>query len=507
MTRGLATPTFGPGPGPGLGLALALALAALALGCQGPAAYPCASSSQCVAGGQQGTCTDGFCAFPDPSCPGGMRFEPNAGDGRGGACVPEPQDARPSCGGVGEACCTLEGAPCGDQAYCNGGTCTACISDLAFGRRFSCVLAHDRTVQCAGDNVLGQLGFGIAGVPSATRIQVRNSTGEPITDAVAIGAGREHACVIRAGGAVWCWGANDSGQLGNNVSLATPPPPRPAAVAVVKGDGTPLTDIIEVGGGYDFTCARDAGGGVWCWGNNGNGTLGDGTTMSRSTAAPVREGGAPLTGAIDLEVGAGVACARKADDAVWCWGRNDEGQLGDGTSIDRPSPVMLATTTSLALGNWHTCYLEAEGTIACFGWNGHARLGIGTGAGYSDDADHTAREKVLSAPGGAPFTGAKQIVAGGVTCALMQDTGVTCWGDNHYGQSGTGQGETVPTRVRTADGMPLTGVERLIVGYTHVCAIKAGGEVLCWGRNNDGDLGTGAFGNRGFPERIESACQ
>ena len=500
MTRAL--PTLG------LGLAFA-ALVTLALGCQGTSAFPCASSSQCVAGGQQGTCTDGACAFADPSCPGGMRFEPNAGDGRGGACVPGMPDAPTPCGEVGQACCTLEGAPCGDQAYCNGGTCASCISDLAIGRRFSCVLAHDRTVRCAGENVKGQLGFGIAGVPSATRMQARDSTSDPITDAVAIGAGREHACAIRAGGAVWCWGANENGQLGNNVTLPVPPapgpPPRAAAVAVVKTDGTPLTDIVEVGGGYDFTCARDAGGGVWCWGSNGSGALGDGTTTSRSTAAPVLEGAAPLTGAQGLEVGASMACARKADDAVWCWGANDDGQFGDGTKVDHPSPVMLATTASLALGNWHTCYLEADGTIACFGWNGHARLGIGTGAGYSD-GDHTAREKVLSARGGAPFTGAKQVVAGGVTCALMQDTGVSCWGDNHYGQSGTGQGETVPTKVRTADGTPLTGVERLIVGYTHVCAIKVGGEVLCWGRNNDGDLGTGAFGNRGFPERIESVC-
>jgi alpha-tubulin suppressor-like RCC1 family protein len=503
VTRGLAASALG------LALVALVALGlALGAGCQGPSAFPCSSSAQCVSGGEQGTCADGYCAFPDQSCPGGMRYEPNAGDGRGGTCAGMP-DAGP-CGGVGQACCALEGAGCGDQAHCNNGMCAACISDLAFGRRFSCLVAHDGTVRCAGENVKGQLGFGIAGVPSATRMQARDSTSDPITDAVAVGAGREHACAVRAGGAVWCWGANESGQLGNNLPLPVPPapplPPRPAAVAVVKSDGTPLTGIVQVAGGYDFTCARGATGDVWCWGQNAGGQLGDGMTTSRSTAAPVLEGGAPLTGALDLQVGGSMSCVRKAGDAVWCWGRNGDGQFGDGTKTNHPSPIMLATTTSVALGLWHSCFLEADGTILCAGWNGHARLGIGTGSGYSD-GDHTSKEKVLSVKGGAPFTGAKAVVAGGVTCALMQDSGVYCWGDNHYGQSGTGQGEAVPAKVRTADGESLTGVERLIAGYTHVCAIKTGGEVLCWGRNNDGDLGTGAFGNRGFPERIESACR
>jgi alpha-tubulin suppressor-like RCC1 family protein len=306
---------------------------------------------------------------------------------------------------------------------------------------------------------------------------------------------------------VWCWGANEVGQLGNNASLTMPPPPQPAAVAVAKANGTPLANIVEIGGGYDYTCARDNTGGVWCWGNNTSGNLGDGTTTTRSSAAPVLDAamGAPLTGALGLQVGASMTCVRKAGDAMWCWGKNTNGQFGDTTTTNHPSPVMIATTKSLALGMWHSCYLEADSTITCSGWNGHARLGIGTGAGYSD-GNHTGKVKVLTAVGGAPFTGAAAVVAGGVTCALMQDTGVQCWGDDHYGQSGTGQGEVVPAAVRAADGTPLTGVERLVAGYTHVCALKTSGELLCWGRNSEGDLGDAAFVNHGFPGRIENTC-
>src|SRR5204862_1393532 len=112
----------------------------------------------------------GFCAFADPGCPGGMRYEPNAGGGLGGSCLPAPPDAPGPCGEAGQACCTAEGAGCRDHLFCSSGTCASCLTDLAFGRRFSCVLGHDRAIACAGENVKGQLGFGIAGVPSATRM-------------------------------------------------------------------------------------------------------------------------------------------------------------------------------------------------------------------------------------------------------------------------------------------------------------------------------------------------
>jgi alpha-tubulin suppressor-like RCC1 family protein len=195
----------------------------------------------------------------------------------------------------------------------------------------------------------------------------------------------------------------------------------------------------------------------------------------------------------------------KAGDAVWCWGNNNNGQFGDTTRTNHPSPVMIGTTTSLALGMWHTCLLDADETIACAGWNGHARLGLGIGGGYQD-GDHLAREQVVTAKGGPAFSGAVQVAAGGATCAITRDTGVSCWGDNIYGQIGTGQGELVPAKVRAAGGTPLTGVDRLFAGYSHVCARKATGEVLCWGRNNDGELGDGTFSNRGFPAPLQATC-
>src|SRR4029077_6037027 len=117
----------------------------------------------------------------------------------------------------------------------------------------------------------GQLGLGIAGpIPSATPTQVRDGTSAVITNASEIGSGRDHTCVVRPGGEVWCWGSNNAGQLGDGTIVD-----KPAAVRGVKTDDPPLTGIVSVRGGESHTCARDNTDAIWCWGNNTSGQLGD----------------------------------------------------------------------------------------------------------------------------------------------------------------------------------------------------------------------------------------
>jgi alpha-tubulin suppressor-like RCC1 family protein len=482
-------------------------LFALALGCSSRSPYPCSSSSDCVSHGAAGVCEQGFCAFVDPACADGFRYEPNAGGGLAGTCATTDAGMPNSaCGGVGQACCATATA-CTAGGSCESGTCQACVTEVAVGRRFACVIERDHTVWCSGDNTVGQLGFGIAGVPSATPTQVHDTTSSAITDAIAIGAGRAHACAIRTGGTVWCWGENDNGQIGN----ATTSPSVLSATQVVKVGSVPLTDIVELSGSYDHTCARDSSGGVWCWGINSGGELGDGTTTGRNTAAPVlvAAGGAPFTGAIAIEMGGKYACARKANGEAWCWGRNDDGQFGDNTRTSRLVPGLLATTSSVGAGMFHACYVNADTTITCAGWNGFARLGLGSGAGYFG-GDSLVPTQVLASPGGSPFTGAAKVFAGGESCAIMQDTSVYCWGDSRYGQTGTGQGATVPARV-SFEGKPLDQVDRMVAHWSHACAHRMtggqGGEWLCWGRNSQGELGDGTFVNRGFPTRMKGSCR
>ena len=455
-----------------------------------------------MSGSEQGVCASGgFCAFSDPSCDTGLRYEPKAGDGLAGTCAPSV-DAGVACGAVGETCCATAEA-CVAGASCTAGTCTTCLQQIGFGRRFSCTLHADGTVWCAGENNRGQLGAGVFGViPNPTPTQVRDETSAFIVNATRIGTGRDFACAIRADTTVWCWGANDRGQLGLGSTGD-----RSLAEQVVLTDDTPLTGAVAVTGGENHACALTETAGVLCWGNNDAGQLGDGTTTTRSKAAPVlvAAGGEPLTGALELRTGGMHNCVRKTGDDIVCWGNNANGQLGDGTETNRPSPLVSYTAATFALGRWHTCAVNADSTIACWGWNGHARLGIGSGQSFNG-ADEPVPKMVLASVNGSPFTGAASLAAGGVTCALMLDKTVYCWADNPYGQTGTGAGSTVPVQVTMADGTPLADVAELVAQHTHVCARRENGELLCWGRNLDGDLGDGTLLNRGSPTPLRHAC-
>jgi Regulator of Chromosome Condensation (RCC1) repeat protein/regulator of chromosome condensation (RCC1) repeat-containing protein len=458
--------------------AYALVVAVCLVSCGGRDAYVCTSDSECISKGVSGTCEpEGFCAFPDGTCESGQRFEPSAGAGLGGECTV-------ACGRVGQACCDNETA-CTPGATCSVGTCAACVADIALGRRFACALHANGTVLCSGENAIGQLGVGATGDPIATPRQVTDSTTALIGDATVVAAGHEHACAVRTNGEVWCWG-RDFG---------------PLAVQVQKTDATPLTGIVEVQAGNEFTCGRDGGGMLWCWGQNGSGQLGDSTVVARAQAAPVQN----LAGVASFTVGALHVCATDGAGAVSCWGENGNGQLGDGTQNDAPLPVHIMDNVKISAGMWHTCALQGDGTITCWGWSGHGRLGYGKGAQYSG-GNELAPVMVLDQTLTAPFTGATAVSAGGQTCAITSDTHVFCWGDDAYGQTGTGSGSVVPVEVILGDATPLTGVDRLITHYAHVCAHRTDGTMTCWGRNTEGALGDGTLLNRGLATPLTASC-
>src|SRR2546425_583931 len=242
------------------------------------------------------------------------------------------------------------------------------------GAFFSCVRLPDGTAQCTGRNQFGQLGNG-DGTFTSSSVPVAVSG---LTAATRVATGAEHACALLGDSTVRCWGAGDSGQRGdgtfNNSSTV------PVAVGGLTGAVTVVT------GGY-HTCALLSDGTVQCWGENVEGQLGDGTS-GRSSSPPVRVSG--LSGAVAVSGGYRHTCALLGDGTVQCWGRNLEGQLGDGTTTSSTTPVRVGGITSAVAiaagqGGVHTCALLADGSVKCWGavgaGNGVGQLGNGSTTG------------------------------------------------------------------------------------------------------------------------------
>ena len=282
---------------------------------------------------------------------------------------------------------------------------------IATGNYHSCALLSDGTVKCWGDNEDGELGDGTT-TSSNTSVSVSG-----ITNAVGIAAGEYHSCALLSDGTMKCWGDNYQGQLGDGTTTKYSDTP-----VSVSG----LTNAVSIATGYLHSCALLSDGTVKCWGNNGNGELGDGTTTDRHT--PVSVSG--LTNAVAIATGEYHSCALLSNGSVKCWGKNDYGQLGDGTTTDRHTPVSVSGLTNavaIATGCQHNCALLSDGTVKCWGRNNWGQLGDGT---------TTDRHTPVSVSG---LTNAVAIATGCVhSCALLSDGTVKCWGYNGYGQLGDG---------------------------------------------------------------------
>jgi alpha-tubulin suppressor-like RCC1 family protein len=266
-------------------------------------------------------------------------------------------------------------------------------------------------VVCWGSNPNGQLGPGIVvGTFSSTPVVVTGLPGNVQQLAVA----NAHTCALATGGGIYCWGANANGELGNNSTTSSA---TPQFVSI-----TAATDMIAAGS--SFTCANTYAG-VRCWGLNSSGQLGDGTTTTKLT--PTTNG---LEGTVSLAAGSTHACAVRADGTARCWGSNGAGQLGDGTTTQRLVPTQvsgLSDAVEVAAGASFTCFRRTGGSVSCVGENGFGQLGDGTA---------TDRLTLGTVPG---VSGAIALAAGfGHACAFLENRSVTCWGWDFSGQCGDG---------------------------------------------------------------------
>jgi alpha-tubulin suppressor-like RCC1 family protein len=340
------------------------------------------------------------------------------------------------------------------------------ISDavqVSAGFNFTCALLSTGNVDCWGDNSDGQLGD--AG--TANSDTPREVVG--LTNVIGITAGREHTCAVLSNGHVNCWGNNTFGRLGDGSTSNSDTP------VAVMGIG----DATQVAAGGYHTCATLSTGHLTCWGDDISGQLGNGVT-NRVFDTPVEVEG--VTNAKQVSAGEEYSCALLASGEAMCWGWNEFGQLGDGTTTtsDTPQTVSEARNIAqLAAGSAHTCALLSTGLVSCWGWNYFAQLGdLTQGEPYTP----------VETKG---ITDATQLAGGGWhICALLTTGHAECWGYNTYGQLGDEATGNAQIPVATSN---LSSATEIAAGAYHTCAVLESKHVDCWGDDFAGQLGQGAF--------------
>jgi alpha-tubulin suppressor-like RCC1 family protein len=366
------------------------------------------------------------------------------------------------------------------QQFTATGVDMATAVDL--GAFYSCALLTEGAVRCWGANESGQLGNGTM-TNSATPVAVVGITG-----ASAVTAGGFHSCARFPDGTLQCWGRNNAGQLGD-----------PATRREAVSRPVPVTGLIAtaVTAGGLHTCALPGDGTVQCWGQNDLGQLGNGTSdpvpnspsTFNPTPGPVRD----ITNAVAISAGGWHTCVLLEDGAVRCWGDNTWGQMGDGATLISPAPLSPITPTptpvavsgieravAIEAGIFHTCVILEDGTVRCWGRGQEGRLGNGSTANSSTPT-----------PVSGGITPADLAAGAEHTCAVFRNGSVHCWGDNNWNQLGNG---APPATISTTPAPPVIGITTetgASAGAEHTCAVLQGSSVRCWGRNPDGRLGDG----------------
>jgi alpha-tubulin suppressor-like RCC1 family protein len=382
----------------------------------------------------------------------------------------------------------------------------------------TCGITTTGHLRCWGWNAHGNLGDG-----TTTDRWVPEVVGADHADWTDVAVGGQHTCGTRAGGALYCWGNDDRGQL----ALSEDRAPINASPMLVEG----VTGVTSIGAGAWHTCAVTGTHLLECTGVAALGQLGDGTSSRRQ---PVQVAG----GWDQLSAGYGTTCARASDGTLSCWGDNTVGELATNRAVPSNVPALASVPapTAIATGAIHACEVTSAGEVWCWGYpsyeetgdpnavrmtpgvvagvtasvisardhtctiptsggglwcwgnNFYAQLGIGsTTQTYLPNHVLTGQTFIAVAAGGEFYRAGR-----GHTCAINAATTLACWGDNYFGQIGNGTTSTTPV---TSPALLGSGWSAVALGGHHSCAITSAGKLACWGQDNAGQLGDGAPSN------------
>ena len=289
-----------------------------------------------------------------------------------------------------------------------------------------------------------------------------------------VAQGAFHSCVVATDNRAYCWGDNSQGQLGDGTTASSSTP-----VAVAGG-----LRFIQLSLGYEHSCGVTVEQRVYCWGFNFDGQLGDGTSyptnITRLVPVPV-QGNRRFT---QVRAGHAFTCGVTESKAAFCWGNNTFGQLGDATATKRPAPVRVLgghLWRRLESGDEHVCAVTTEQRAYCWGMGWWGQIGDGT---------EQARGTPTAVAGTLRFL---HITAGGKhSCGITTTYRIYCWGDNNDGQLGDGTGW--PLVLKRLTPVAVVGdrrYDRVVAGSDHTCGVTRNARALCWGWNGSGQLGNG----------------
>ena len=467
-------------------------------------------------------------------------------------------------------------------------------AEISLGQFHTCGVTTTGVLKCWGDNSRGQIGDGSFVSPVSTPKIIDSGVSYSQVD-----LGTSHSCAIKADGGLMCWGSNDQNELGDGAKALT------IADVVAPKEIDLGTTYLSVSSGSYFSCGVTSGSDIKCWGYNEHGRLGDSGVELRRTPVAINSGysftklalgsgpsvaglelgrsicglnslgelkcwGENKNGQVgvgsfggsysilkpvdqvntfkDVSVGGNFSCAVSSAGQLKCWGKNNYGQLGDGTQVNKSSPIAVdeeTTYSSIVASYGHACGITTAGALKCWGLNSYGQLGDGTnqnkfmpqlidsGVSYASislGAYHSCGITTTGAlkcwgnnfykqlgSGGSPMTSTSpMIIDSGVqyskislgyahTCGITTTGVLKCWGYNNYSQLGDGGTATASSPLVIDSGVTYSSIE---LGDNHTCAITSTGVLKCWGRNTYGQVGDGTSGTIvALPAVIDSGVE